>query len=100
MTGVQASAALTSLIENVVSALHMLCIMVALAPWTRRAEPETAAQTCFALQTSPFSEQELISKAKQVFDTASGQKDPSVLSDSFRFEFPIISLSKEVGLVA
>ena len=76
----------------------MLCTMVAVAQWKGRAEPETAAQTCFSLQTSPFSEQELISKAKQVFDTASGQKDPSVLSDNFRFEFPIVSLSKEVGL--
>ena len=49
------------------------------------------------LQNFSISEQELISKAKQVFDTESGQKDSSVLSDDFRFEFPIVSLSKEVG---
>lgn len=38
--------------------------------------------------------------AKQVFETSSGQKDPSALSDDFRFEFPIISLSKKVHLEA
>lgn len=52
----------------------------------------------YGVQSFPISEQELISKAKQVFETSSGQKDPSVLSDDFRFEFPIVSLSKAVRL--
>lgn len=50
------------------------------------------------LQSFPIGEQELISKAKQVFETSSGQKDPSVLADNFRMEFPIVSLGKEVTL--
>ncbi|KAL3149571.1 hypothetical protein ABBQ32_002347 [Trebouxia sp. C0010 RCD-2024] len=40
-------------------------------------------------------EEKLISMAKHVFETSSGQKDASVLSDDFRFEFPIISLSRK-----
>lgn len=41
-------------------------------------------------------EEKLINLAKQVFETSSGQKDASVLADDFRFEFPIVSLSKQV----
>ena len=48
------------------------------------------------LQSFPIGEEKLISMAKQVFETSSGQKDASVLSEDFRFEFPIVSLSKEV----
>ena len=48
------------------------------------------------LQSFPIGEEKLISMAKQVFETSSGQKDASVLADDFRFEFPIVSLSKEV----
>lgn len=35
--------------------------------------------------------------AKQLFNNSSGQKDPSALTEDFRFEFPIVSLSKEVS---
>lgn len=48
------------------------------------------------LQSFPIGEEKLISLAKQVFETSSGQKDASVLADDFRFEFPIISRSKQV----
>ena len=49
------------------------------------------------LQSFSIGEEKLISMAKHVFETSSGQKDSSVLADDFRFEFPIVSLSKEVG---
>ncbi|KAL0054639.1 hypothetical protein WJX82_000353 [Trebouxia sp. C0006] len=51
-------------------------------------------------QNFQIGEEKLISMAKQLFGSSSGQKDPSVLSDDFRFEFPIVSLSKEEYLKA
>ncbi len=52
------------------------------------------------MQNFSIGEEKLISMAKQLFKSSSGQKDPSALSDDFRFEFPIISLSKEVSALA
>ncbi len=51
---------------------------------------------CYCLQNFKIGEEKLISMAKQLFNSSSGQKDPSALSDDFRFEFPIVSLGKEV----
>lgn len=51
----------------------------------------------YCLQNFQIGEEKLIGMAKQLFGSSSGQKDPSVLSDDFRFEFPIVSLSKEVS---
>ena len=48
------------------------------------------------LQNFSIGEDKLISLAKHMFETQSGQKDHSVLSDDFRFEFPIVSLDKKV----
>ena len=55
-----------------------------------------AVQFRICLQNFSIGEDKLISLAKQVFKTDSGQKDASVLSDNFRFEFPIVSLGKKV----
>lgn len=55
------------------------------------------SELCRCLQNFQIGEEKLISMAKQLFGSSSGQKDPSVLSDDFRFEFPIVSLSKEVS---
>lgn len=52
----------------------------------------------WCLQNFQIGEEKLISMAKQLFGSSSGQKDPSALSDDFRFEFPIVSLSKEVSI--
>lgn len=52
---------------------------------------------CYCLQNFQIGEEKLISMAKHLFGSSSGQKDPSALSDDFRFEFPIVSLSKEVS---
>lgn len=48
------------------------------------------------MQNFSIGEERLISLAKKLFDSDSGQKDPSLLTDDFRFEFPIVSLSKQV----
>ena len=45
----------------------------------------------------PISAEKLIEKAKQVYKANSGVDDPSLLADDFRFEFPVVSLAKEVG---
>lgn len=51
-----------------------------------------------APRTFSISEQELIKKAKHVFDdTQVGIKDDSVLAENFRFEFPVVSLDKKVS---
>ncbi|KAK9832690.1 hypothetical protein WJX81_000318 [Elliptochloris bilobata] len=43
----------------------------------------------------PISPAELIEKAKQLHKDGSGVKQPDLLADSFRFEFPVVSLSKK-----
>eukprot|EP00798_Chlamydomonas_sp_ICE-L_P015123 gene15125-21180_t len=44
----------------------------------------------------PIKPEELIAKAKALFyEGESGVKDPSLLSDEFRFEFPVVSLTKK-----
>lgn len=48
----------------------------------------------------PIGPDELISKAKAVFDTQTGLDDDSVLADDFRFEFPVVSLDKAAYLKA
>ena len=45
----------------------------------------------------PIPAEKLIEKAKQVYKANSGVDDPSLLADDFRFEFPVVSLAKEVG---
>lgn len=48
-----------------------------------------------------FTEDELIEKAKKVlFESETGLNDDSVLSDDFRFEFPVVSLDKKSYLKA
>ena len=42
----------------------------------------------------------LIEKAKQVYKANSGVDDPSLLADKFRFEFPVVSLAKQVSTLA
>ena len=39
----------------------------------------------------------LIERAKQVYNANSGVDDPSLLADNFRFEFPVVSLAKQVS---
>jgi hypothetical protein len=51
-------------------------------------------------ETFPVSADALIERAKSVFETKTGLEDDSVLSDDFRFEFPIVSLDKESYLKA
>jgi hypothetical protein len=43
----------------------------------------------------PFTAEQLIEKAKQVHATDTGIQDDSVLAPDFRFEFPIVKLSRE-----
>lgn len=40
--------------------------------------------------------EELIRKAQQLHKDGSGVRQPELLADDFRFEFPIVSLSKKV----
>ena len=47
-------------------------------------------------ERSPIPPDELIAKAQQLLRDGSGVKQPELLADSFRFEFPIVSLSKKV----
>ena len=42
----------------------------------------------------------LIETAKQVYKANSGVDDPSLLADNFRFEFPVVSLAKQVSSLA
>ena len=42
----------------------------------------------------------LIETAKQVYKANSGVDDPSLLADNFRFEFPVVSLAKQVRAFA
>lgn len=44
--------------------------------------------------------EQLIQRAKAVFETDTGVKDDSVLADNFRFEFPVVSLDREGYLKA
>ncbi len=44
----------------------------------------------------PIAPDELIAKAKQLHKEGSGVRQPELLTDDFRFEFPIVSLSKKV----
>ena len=44
----------------------------------------------------PISPEKLIELAQKIFKQNSGVEDPSVLSDDFRFEFPVVSLAKKV----
>ena len=44
----------------------------------------------------PISAEKLIELAKRVYESNSGVDDPSLLADDFRFEFPVVSLAKEV----
>lgn len=49
--------------------------------------------------TFPIPPEKLIQLAKRVFlDEEGAIKNPDALADNFRFEFPIISLSKKVCL--
>ena len=42
----------------------------------------------------------LIETAKHVYKANSGVDDPSLLAGNFRFEFPVVSLSKQVSAPA
>ena len=44
----------------------------------------------------PIAEDKLISLAQEVFKSNSGVDNPDLLSDDFRFEFPVVSLAKKV----
>jgi hypothetical protein len=44
----------------------------------------------------PIPPEELIALAQKIFKAGSGVEDPSALSDDFRFEFPVVSLTKKV----
>ena len=44
----------------------------------------------------PIPPGDLIAKAQQLLRDGSGVKQPELLADNFRFEFPIVSLSKKV----
>jgi hypothetical protein len=46
--------------------------------------------------TFAFPPEELIRKAQQLHKDGSGVRQPELLADDFRFEFPIVSLSKKV----
>jgi hypothetical protein len=48
----------------------------------------------------PIPPEQLIQRAKAVFETDTGVKDDSVLADNFRFEFPVVSLDREGYLKA
>ena len=47
-----------------------------------------------------ISADKLIETAKQVYKANSGVDDPSLLADNFRFEFPVVSLAKQVSTLA
>ena len=51
------------------------------------------------LQSFPIGEEQLIQHAKDLFAAGSGVDDDTLLADNFRFEFPVISLDKEVQLL-
>lgn len=44
----------------------------------------------------PIPPEKLIAKAQQLLRDGSGVKQPELLADNFRFEFPIVSLNKKV----
>ena len=46
--------------------------------------------------TFPIAQDRLISLAQEVFKSNSGVDNPDLLSDDFRFEFPVVSLAKKV----
>ena len=48
-------------------------------------------------QSFPIPPDELIAKAKQLEAAFGGALDDSLLAPDFRFEFPVISLGREVG---
>ncbi len=50
----------------------------------------------YLLQEFPISEDKLIELAKELFAKESGLKDESLLADGFRFEFPVVSLDRQV----
>jgi hypothetical protein len=52
---------------------------------------------CDAPQNFPIPADELIEKAKQLEAAFGGALDDSLLAPDFRFEFPVISLAREVG---
>lgn len=49
-----------------------------------------------AAQEFAISEDKLIQLAKDLFAKESGLADESLLADDFRFEFPVVSLDREV----
>jgi len=51
-------------------------------------------------ESFPIKEDQLIELAKKLFDSGVGVEDDTLLSDDFRFEFPVISLDKEKYLKA
>ena len=53
--------------------------------------------TAANLQNFPISESKLIDMAKKLYAEDSGTKSPEALAPAFRFEFPIVSLGKQVS---
>jgi len=51
-----------------------------------------------AAQSFPIKADELIAKAKQLEAAFGGALDDSLLAPDFRFEFPVVSLAREVRL--
>ena len=47
----------------------------------------------------PIPPEKLISLAQDVYKQNSGVDNPDVLASDFRFEFPVVSLAKEVRLL-
>ena len=54
-------------------------------------------RTCDRSQNFPIPADELIEKAKKLEAAFGGALDDSLLAPDFRFEFPVISLGREVG---
>ena len=51
---------------------------------------------CCTLQNFPIPADELIAKAKKLEAAFGGALDDSLLAPDFRFEFPVVSLAREV----
>jgi hypothetical protein len=51
-------------------------------------------------QEFPLSSDHLISLAKELFAADSGVTNPSLLAEDFRFEFPVVSLSRAVRILS
>ena len=71
-----------------------MCVLMGCDP-----APVCRLSYCDITQNFSIPADQLIEKAKQLEAAFGGALDDSLLAPDFRFEFPVISLTREVGSV-